>query len=265
MLAKLSHLRYNRRIKTERKYIMSEKFNELKEQSGKNIEKLITVCNEVPTEQARKDINRYYMNKYGNHMAAKIFTVLFTEILIMITIMNTHIDSLWYGIPYADAIIYGCIWGAGGIYLLQMLIKVILRTYDLKVATDAGNIKMSTCRVLFDKYDTMDRVAKTCLYIKPNRKNEALWFYERKSKMIKGSQYNVESNIMITESSGTELTIYIVDDKRHDLFLMVKGRPIRETADKILKEMWTTRMYLTKARINYYKLLLSNKIKSNKK
>lgn len=240
---------------------MSEKFKELKKESANNIETLLSVCDTEPSEQARKDINRYYMNKYGNHMACNIFSVLFTEILIMITIMNTHIDSVWHGIPYAETIIYGTLWGCGGIYLLQMLIKVILRTYDLKVASDTGHIKMSTCRIVFDKYDMTDRVAKTCIYIKPKRKNEPLWFYERKSKMIKDSRYNVESNIMVTEQSGTELTVYIVDDKRHDLFLMVKGRPIRETADKILKEMWTTRMYLTKAKLNYYRACIVNKFK----
>lgn len=223
-------------------------FNQkLKDESMRNIAKLTMSCDKKCKKEQASDLKRYYMNKYGGYMTAKIVSVVLTEFLMMLMISVNGLDRLWHWLDYGEFIVYSILWGAGGIYLAQMLIKIVIRTYNLKCALDAGEVLESSCRITFHGHEGAGKKTKMNFYVKARRKQEPLWILK------KPHGFNIESNVEYNEKPGTELIIYTVNDKRSDVFIMVKGRKIRESPDKILAEMWRTSMFMNKVRLGYIK------------
>lgn len=227
-------------------------------ESAKNIVALRSVCTIDCKEEEIVNLKKFYMNKYGNYMASRIISVILVELLLIFLILNTGIDSIWKGIPYAEAIIYGILWSTGGIYLASMLITVIRNTYDLKMALEAGKVKKSNCDVTFHESVVYQDGKRNRLevYIKPKKKNELIWFFIHKSKHRK---IGFISNIG-NESPGTKLIVYSVDDKKQDLFVMVKDRPIGDSADKLLKDAMNSNLEKQKFKLS----ILKAQLKSNK-
>ena len=220
------------------------------EESAKNVSQLKDLCTTDCTQNEKDDLKTFYMNKYGGYMTANIISTFIIEFILMYIIMVMHMDSAWEHIPYADTIIYGTLWGSGGIYLLQMMIRVVLNSYDLKLALDADRIKKSTVDISFDKFEDGGKKTKLCIYTKQHGKNKASWFFINKSKH-KGMR--VFNNIDTYEHAGTKLMAYNIDDKKNDLFIMVKDKPISETADKVMKKMLDEALWMQKVKFNVFK------------
>lgn len=232
-------------------------------ESAENITKLRSVCIEDCKEAEAMDLKKFYMNKYGNYMAGRIVGTLFTEFILMFIILNTGIDQAWEGIAYAETIIYGTIWGAGGIYLAQMLINVIRDTYDLKLALEDGKVKKSVCDITFREYASGKNTKQNMirLYMKPKGKNEPIWFFTHKSQHHK---MGFISNIG-NASPGTKLTVYSVDDKKHDLFIMEKNKPVGDSVDKLLKDILSDGLDNQKFKLHLLRARLVSSRKNKKK
>lgn len=232
-------------------------------ESAENVNKLRSLCKESCKPKEAMDLKKFYMNKYGNYMAGRIASVLFAEFLLMFMIVNTGIDSIWNDIPYVDTIIYTIMWSAGGLYLAQMLVRVIKNTYDLKLALEDGRVKKSTCDVALKGFETQrnSKKNKIQLYVKPKGKNEQVWFYIHKSQHRK---MTYTSNIT-NEQAGTKLTIYSVDDKRLDLFIMLRDKPVGDSVDKQLKDIISADLLDKKLKIGVMKAQLGIGKKKNKK
>lgn len=233
-----------------------------KRESEANITSLRDICTKECTHRQAANLKKYYMNKYGSYMASRIVSVILIELVTMLFILNTNIDSMWQGIPYGESIVYGILWGSGGLYLAQMLIRVVYNTYYLKLALDNGDVKVNAYDVTFHKFATYNNSKKDALYmnIKKNGKNELIWLFTHKSKNRKTTlTYNVNT----CESPGTKLMIYSVNDKKHDLFIMVKDRPIEDSVDKVLTNTLSRQVAMSQAQLKVAKK--NAKKKRNKK
>lgn len=221
--------------------------NKKKIEHASNMEALRNICTKPCTEEQAMDLKKFYMNKHGNRMAGTIGSILFMEFLFIFFLLNTGIDKLWEGIPYAETIIYGIAWGSGGLYLAHMLVTVIRDTYYLKLALEAGEVKTNECEITFHDFKTYNESKKNTLhlYIKQKRMEE-IWVYTHKSKTKSGLTYNVSTN----EHPGTKLLVYSVNDKKRDVFVMVKDKKIEDSADKVLSDILNDKLVMTKAQFH---------------
>lgn len=243
------------------------KKEELKD-SLENLETLRRLCTKDCTNDETMSLKKFYMNKYGNYMAARIGSVLFSEFLFMFFIMNTGVDRLWNVFAYGETVAYSILWGSGGIYLAQMLIRVIRDTYDLKLALEAGKVKCNDVRITYNgfDYDKKNKSSKMRLYTK-GRKNELISFFTSKkaSKKAHKNRICLVSNIDNDDQKGSEITVYAIDDRKKDLFLMVKNKKIMDSADKVLKEALMYKMSLNKVKLNMMLGRYNTKPKKDKK
>lgn len=232
-------------------------------ESAENIAKLRSICTIDCKKEEAMDLKKFYMNKYGNYMAGRIVGVIFLEFLFIFMILNTGIDSIWDGIPYAETIIYGTLWGSGGIYLAHMLITVIRDTYDLKLALEAGKVKKNNCEATFHEYPTYrdSKRDNLKLYIKRKGKNELIWFFTHKSQHRKMGFISNISN----ELPGAKLVIYSVDDKKGDLFIMAKNKPIGDSVDRLLKDIMSDNLQTQKFKLGMLKAQLGLNKRNKKK
>lgn len=217
------------------------------------------LCTESCSHEEAMDLKKFYMNKYGNYMAGKIGSIIFLEFIAIFIILNTGIDSVWDGIPYAETVIYGTLWGSGGLYLAHMLVTVIRDTYYLKLALEAGSVKKSACDITFHERLSYreDKKNTFTVYIKKKGKNIPVKLFTHKSRH-KG--VGLESNAF-GESPGTKLIAYSVDDKKNDLFIMVKNKPVGDSVDKVLSDILNSGLQNQKFKLNMLKAQMKNKKK----
>lgn len=232
--------------------------------SSTYIEEVLRLCNTDCSLDEAMLLKKYYMNKYGNYMASRIVTVLMLEFMYMLLILNTGIDSLWRGIPYAETIIYGTIWCSGGIYLLQMMIRVIRNTYYLKLALDDKKVKKYSGANLTE-YNRCNNSKKNTfkLFLLRKRRNGYADFYIHESKHRKLA---ITHNISPSDKTGTSLEIYNVEAKnKNHMFIMVKGRQINESADKLLKDIFGSKLAFQKVKHKAKLSIVKDKLKRKKK
>lgn len=223
--------------------------------SAENISILKTLCTDTCSKDECENLRKYYMNQHASYMSSRIISVVLIEIMCIFFIINTGIDSLWDGVPYAEMIIYGVLWNTGGIYLLQMMVRTVWNTYELKLALDSGEIRKSNSEVSLNRIEN-EKNNKLHMYAKVNGKNKDLWFYTDHSVHRKITfTYNIYKN----DTSGTKLVAYFVNDKKNDIFIMVKGRRVGDAIDKALKKTLGDEIRMGKIRMDIAKNNLKRK------
>mgnify|MGYP003293913726 CR=1 FL=1 len=212
-----------------------------KKDSLSNIELVKNLCDSECSDQEKADLKRFYMNKYGGYMSSKIVSILMTEFFIMFLILQFGLDMLWsnLGIAYADTIVYGLLWGSGGIYLLQMVVTIVYDTYYLQLALENGKVYKNEVSIDLQEYDISGKNKQHTLnlYIKRHGKNELISMYINKHKQMK-----FVSNLNSDDGSGTKFIVYSVQDKRNTMFFMVKDRPIDDMVTNVLRKMLKNRL-----------------------
>lgn len=217
------------------------------------------ICDKECSGEEAMDLKKFYMNKYGNYMAGKIGSIIFLEFIAIFIILNTGIDSIWDGIPYAETVIYGTLWGSGGLYLAHMLVTVIRDTYYLKLALEAGQVKKSSCDVTFHERLSYREDKKNTLtvYVKKKGKNVPVKLFTHKSRH---KNVGLESNAF-DESPGAKLVVYNVNDKKNDLFIMSKNKSVGDSVDKVLSDILNDGLRTQKFKLNMLKAQMKNKKK----
>lgn len=209
-----------------------------KKENLNNIDLLKELCKVPCDDQEKSNLKRFYMNRFGTYMSSRIAGVLMTEFFIMFLIMQFGLDSIWSGkgIAYADAIVYGLLWGTGGICLLSMVVTIVFDTYYLQLALESGKVYKNEVSIDLHEYDTSEGDKKDTyrMYVKQHGKNELISVYadnakHRKTKFV--------SNILTSDTPGTKLNIYFVHDKRNTMFFMVKDRPIDDMVTNVLRKV----------------------------
>lgn len=234
-------------------------------ESAKNIETLHSICNITCSRDECEELRKHYMNQHAEYMAARIISVLLIEFMMMVTIIRSGIDELWKDIPYADSLIYISMWSIGGIYLLQMMIRIVWNTYKLKIALDQKQIHKTDAKITLHRIEVgenrklLDKEEKKKLrvYARIGKKNVSLWFYVAK-RIHKRLTFT--NNLIEDDRSGTELVIYFVDDKKNDIFIMVKNRRTGEMIDKAMKRTLLENYGMWKIKMN----MIKNKFKKGK-
>lgn len=180
-------------------------------------------------------LKEHYMNHYGHYMAGNIGISLSSMLLITIMLATGGLSFMWEWFKYGEVIVYGSVWLGFCLYLAVMMTVVVRRTYDLKMAILDGRVKKTRMSVQFKSFEGEKKKRMLVVYVKMRRKNELLEIPVHK-KRHRGM--NFEMNLVANEKPGPELTVYFVDDKRHDVFFLVNGRKTQDvrTIRKALKE-----------------------------
>ena len=206
-------------------------YNRKRAESAENISKAKSLCTAPVTPDEAAALKSWYMNHYGMFMSGRIITVILAEFLFVFFILQTGADALWDGIPYAETVIYGTAWWAGGAYIVHMFLSVCRRTYDLKLALDAGRVKKTACAVSFREVKAFrdSRKNEIHMYVTDHKKNDPVWFFLHRSKH-RGT--HILSNASSYDQAGTRLTLWHVDDRLSDLFITADGRQLSPLIDR---------------------------------
>jgi len=137
-----------------------------------------------------------------------------------------------------------------------MMIRIVFNTYDLKMALEAGKVKVSDCLISLhiEHANTSNDILS--MYMHANKKNELISIDKKRLKSI-----SISHNINSGDSSGTKLLVYIVDDKKHDTFIMVKDRHIGDTTDKAIVNIVGDELSKHKVKLSIVKDKFRNKKK----